>query len=102
LTALNLELQQPPSLLQLVDTVSDVAKGRTLAHIRNLTLSGLGLHGPLQSNNATTTLGLAAFATVEWLDISNNPDITGMLPELLAGERGHFGSLLATLFDQMS
>jgi hypothetical protein len=41
----------------------------------------------MQVNDASASVGLAVFSTLEWLDISDNPKLTGMLPELLAGER---------------
>jgi hypothetical protein len=85
---LNLQLQQPPSFLQVLDTAFDVGGQRRLAHLRNLTLKGVGLHGSMQADSDTvTSLGLAAFPTLELLDLSENPGITGSLPDLLAGRK---------------
>jgi hypothetical protein len=84
---LDLQLQQPPSVLQLVDTIFDTSKPQRLVHLRNLTFKGIGIHGPLQDNANTMSLGLAVFTALELLDLSDNPDITGGLPDLLAGDQ---------------
>jgi hypothetical protein len=88
LSALDLKIQKPLGLLQLVESISGSSKQHAgLSHLRLLEISRLGLQGPLQVGS-DFSLGLAALFNLEHLDISSNPLVNGTLPDMFAGKQG--------------
>jgi hypothetical protein len=76
-------MSEPLALQDLISTLGNPAKNEHIDSLRSLNLSGLGLTGPLQP--APPSLGLAAFPDLQVLDLSNNQEITGTLPDIFAG-----------------
>jgi hypothetical protein len=61
----------------LLDVVTSI---QNLTHLQSLSLSGLGLSGPLESTQPPLEPGLTYFEDLKHLDISSNPRLTGQLP----------------------
>jgi hypothetical protein len=76
LQALQLVLTKPLTLKELAGTIKSLKK------LQSLTLSGLGLTGVI---DAPAGDGLAALTNLQNLDLSNNAELGGQLPDWLAG-----------------
>lgn len=76
LTALHLKLTKPLTLKEVAGTIKSLKK------LQSLVLSDVGLAGKL---DAPAGEGLAALANLQHLDLSNNLELGGNLPDWLAG-----------------
>jgi hypothetical protein len=66
-----------PAAVDLLDVVASI---QNLTHLQSLSLSGLGLSGPLERTQQPSGPGLTYFEDLQHLDISRNPSISGQLP----------------------